>query len=183
MEFVLAQVLGVIALIILSIGYFVKDRFKFLLIQVIANFFYASAFVVIGTYVAGVITFISLARCLYLFLAEKYSFKYTYYFLPVFIVGYILSTIFLWNSWLDIIPLITSITFTFAFTIKNLQLCRYILIIPNTLLIVYNILATTYASALLDLIEVIVIVVAIIKYYVDKKKETNQCEKEEVKND
>ena len=176
MEFILAQVLGFIALILVCIGYFLKDRFKFLLIQVIANFFYACAFLVVEAYVGGIIIFISLIRCLYIYIAEKYSFKYIYHFLPIFIILYIITTILLWSSWLDLMPLFASSIFTVGFAIKNLQKGKFVLIIPNVILVIYNIFTTTYTSALLDFIEVVVIVIAIIKFYIDKKKNKEKIE-------
>lgn len=170
MEVVVAQILGVVALVLVSIGYFFKDRFKFLLMQVIANAFYASAFLVVGAYVGGVITFISIARCLYIYFAQKYSFKYFYPFLLIFIVCYIVVTIVFWSAWVDIMPLITATIFTVGLSIKNLQTARCVFLIPNVILIVYNIFATTYASALLDFIEVVVIIVAIIKFCIENKR-------------
>lgn len=171
MSFIFAQILGIIALIILSIGYFLKNRSRFLFVQIIANLFYALAFLVLKAYVAGIITLVSLIRCLYLYIADKKNFKHTLLFLPIFICLYILITGIFWKNNYDIIPLITAVIFTFAFSIKNLQLSKYILIVPNLMLVVYNILTTTYASALLDFVEVAVIVVAIVKYHLNN----NNC--------
>ncbi len=41
MNFVLSQIMGGIALILVAIGYFFKNKVKFLFIQIIANIFYA----------------------------------------------------------------------------------------------------------------------------------------------
>jgi len=43
-------------------------------------------------------------------------------------------------------------------------------------LVIYNIFTTTYTSALLDFIEVVVIVIAIIKFYIDKKNNKEKIE-------
>ena len=169
-DFVLAQIFGGIALIIICIGYFVKRKSTFLLTQVAGNFFYAMAFFVVEAYVGFALVMISLFRCIYIYLCEKYSFKYMIHFLSIFIVMYIVTTIIFWGSPYDFMPLISSTLFTIGYTIKNMQLMRYILIIPNTLLVVYNILTTTYTSALLDLIEVVVIIVAITKFYKEQKR-------------
>ena len=67
-------------------------------------------------------------------------------------------------------PLISSTIFTLAYTLKDMQRMRFILIIPNVILIAYNIFTTTYASALLDLLEFIVIIVSIIKFHIQNKK-------------
>ena len=173
LEFILAQILGGIALILVCIGYFLKTKSAFMIIQTIANFFYASAFFVVGAYVGAGLVMISLFRCIYLYVAEKKSFKYTLHFLPIFIALYIVTTIIFWNNPFDFMPLITSTLFTIGFTIKNLQTMRYVLIIPNALLVIYNILTTTYTSALLDFIEIIVIIVAIVKFYRDNKRIKN----------
>ena len=173
LEFILAQILGGIALILVCIGYFLKTKSAFMIIQTIANFFYASAFFVVGAYVGAGLVMISLFRCIYLYIAEKKSFKYTLHFLPIFIVLYIVTTIIFWNNPFDFMPLIASTLFTIGFTIKNLQTMRYVLIIPNAVLVIYNILTTTYTSAMLDFIEIIVIIVAIMKFYRDSRRIKN----------
>ena len=73
-------------------------------------------------------------------------------------------------------PLVTSTMFTIGFAFKDLQKMRYFLLIPNAILVVYNILVSTYTSALLDLLEVIVIIVAIIRFYCLNKKQTSNNE-------
>ena len=89
MDFILAQILGLCALIVVCIGYFLKDKPKFLISQVVGNFFYASAFFVVDAYVGGTLVMVSLVRCIYLYYAEKYNFKYTKQLLPIFIVLFI----------------------------------------------------------------------------------------------
>ena len=170
MDFILAQIFGGIALILVCIGYFLKTKSPFMVMQIISNIFYASAFFVVGAYVGAGIVLISTFRCLYLYFAEKKNFKYTLHFLPVFIVLYIVTTILFWGGVYDFMPLVTSTMFTLAFTIKDLQKMRWVLIIPNSLLIVYNILKTTYMSAVLDFVEVVVIIIAIIKFSSDNKE-------------
>ena len=168
-QFILAQVFGAVALVIICIGYFVKTKPIFLLTQVAGNFFYALAFFVVGAYVGAALVMISLFRCIYIYISEKYSFRYLIHFLSIFIVAYIVTTILFWDTVFDLMPLSSSILFTIGYTISNLQTMRYILIVPNSILIVYNILTTTYTSALLDFIEVVVIVIAIVKHYQDNK--------------
>jgi len=124
---------------------------------------------------AGVITIISLVRCIYLYFADKKNLKNSKYFLIIFVLLYALTTVICWKSPFDIIPLITATLFTFGYEIKNMQVMRYILLIPNILLVIYNILITTYASAILDFMEIVVILAAIIKFYVVKKKEINSA--------
>lgn len=177
MEFILAQILGGIALILVCIGYFLKTKSSLMIIQAVANLFYAGAFFAVGAYVGAGLVVISIFRCIYLYIAEKKNFKYTLHFLIIFIALYTSITIFFWKTPFDFMPLIGSIIFTFAFAIKNLQTMRYILILPNALLVIYNILTTTYTSALLDLIEIIVIIIAIVKFTYTNKRKTKTEQK------
>ena len=165
MEFILAQVLGAIALALVCIGYFLKNKSHFIIFQIISNFFYAAAFFVVEAYVGAILVLVSLFRCIYLYFAEKKEFKYTLHFLPIFIVLYITFTIIFWNNTFDLMPLAASILFTIGLAVKNTQTMRLILIVPNSLLVAYNILSTTYTSALLDFIEVLVIIAAIIRFH------------------
>ena len=174
MEFIISQVLGFIALILVCIGYFVKGRQTFLLIQIVANIFYSGAFLVQSSLVGGIITLISTLRCVYLLICEKKNFQKTLYFLPVFIVLYVVTTVLLFESISDIIPIITATMFTLAFYIKDLQTTRYICILPNLLLIFYNVLCLTFTSALLDFIEVVVLIIAIVKFSKQKRENTTK---------
>lgn len=171
MDFIISQILGFIALILVCIGYFFKSKKKFLIIQIVANIFYASAFLVQGAVVGGLITLVSTIRCFYLLICEIKNFKKTIYFLPIFIVVYVVLSVIYYATIADLIPAITATMFTIAFYIKDLQATRYVCILPNLLLIFYNIICLTYTSALLDFIEVVVLIVAIFKFYKERKSE------------
>lgn len=164
LKIIIAQIFGLIALVLIGISYFCKTKSIFHILQTCADAFYGCAYFFVNSYVAGFITLVSAMRCAYLFFAEKYNFKYTYHFLSVFILGYVVMTIVFWQSWTDIIPLCTSILFTIAYSIENLQLLRYISLIPNIILVGFNIYSFTFVSAILDFMEVIIIVIAIIKF-------------------
>lgn len=80
MNFILAQIMGGIALIIIAISYFVKNRKTFLLLQTICNIFYAVSFIFNGALAGGVNTFISMVRLLVFYLYEKKMFDRLFMF-------------------------------------------------------------------------------------------------------
>ena len=166
---ILAQCFGAVALILVCISYFAKNKKKFHLLQIGGDLFYGLAFFVVNSYVAGAITMISAIRCVYLYFAEKHDYKYKNQWLLVFIICYIVMTIIFWQGWVDLIPLFTSIMFTIAYACKNLQTLRYLSILPNIVLVGFNIYSQTYVSAVLDLTETLIIVVAIIKHTKDRE--------------
>ena len=173
MNFILAQIFGVIALVATSIGYFCTRK-TFLITQIICDLFYAAAFLVLNAVVAGILTIISAIRVIYLFWAESTNFKYRVHLLPLFVVASLIVAILFWQGWADIVPVISLTIFTFALALKNLQIMRYVLLIPNFVLMIYNIAITTYASAVLDLLEFLVIIVAIITFSKKSKQTLNK---------
>lgn len=173
MEYILSQVCGSIALILVCIGYFLKKKVHFLAIQIVADVFYAASFMLLGVLSAGTITIISTFRCVFLFICEtkNWNYKFAFYTMIVSIAGYIACGIVFWVTWLDLIPIITGTLFTIAYYIKDMKIVRYLCLPPNVLLVFFGILNKNYMTALLDFIEFSVLVVAILKFYFANKKE------------
>lgn len=172
-NFILTQILGGVALILVCFSYFVKNKKYFLLIQVFANIFYAGAFLFQNLFVAGFNTIVSIVRTAIFYLYFKSDKNNIPIYVPLIFTGiYILNFIVFYTSMLDITALFTSIVFTFAFYIKNMQTTRCVSLLPNIVLCVYNFVNRCYSSSVLDLIESVVIIVSIIYYHIKSKKVT-----------
>ena len=176
MNYILSQISGYIALIFISISYFCRKKSKFMLFQIIADIFYAGSYLFVNLYVAGLITIVSTIRCIVFYFCEKKEYKHTLSILPIFIVGYIIVAIIFWTELSDIVPLITATFYTFAYVLKNVQIIRYITLIPNTMLIIYNIIFRTYSNAVLDILETFVVIASIITFHKIRKNELKQLE-------
>lgn len=172
-NFILTQILGGIALILVCFSYFVKNKKYFLLIQVFANIFYAGAFLFQNLFVAGFNTIVSIVRTAIFYLYFKSDKNNIPIYVPLIFTGiYILNFIVFYTSMLDITALFTSIVFTFALYIKNMQTTRCVSLLPNIVLCVYNFVNKCYSSSALDFIESVVIIVSIIYYHIKSKKVT-----------
>ena len=172
-NFILTQIFGGIALILVCFSYFVKNKKYFLLIQVFANIFYAGAFLFQNLFVAGFNTIVSIVRTAIFYLYFKSDKNNIPIYVPLIFTGiYILNFIVFYTSMLDITALFTSIVFTFALYIKNMQTTRCVSLLPNIVLCVYNFVNRCYSSSVLDLIESVVIIVSIIYYHIKSKKVT-----------
>lgn len=171
-NFILTQIFGGIALILVCISYFVKNKIRFLAVQIFANVFYASAFLFQHLFVAGFNTLISIIRTavFYCYFVKKPD-KEIPMFIPLIFVGFYSVNFIIFNvAWYEIFVLFTSIIFTFAFYIKNMQTTRYVMLIPNIILCVYNALNMCYTSSVLDGIEFCVNLISIIYFSVIAKK-------------
>ena len=166
--FILSQICGIIALVFAVFSYFSSTKIKFLSLQVACNVFYASSFLLVGATAGAFIFFVSVLRVVYLIFHEVYDFKnFVYIGLCFFVAAYIALAIIFWESWLDIIPLTTSIVYTFAYNMKNMQKMRAIFIMPSLMLIVYSLCVGAYTNILLDTFEIASIIASIITF---KKK-------------
>lgn len=178
MEYILSYIFSGISLIIVCVSCFVKNKTKFLFLNIFSNIFYAASLLVIKAYVGGVNTIISIFRCLYLFLCLKYNFKYTLHFLTFFFAAYITSGILLYTYWFDFLPILSSSIFTIAYCVKDMNLTRKLMILPRCLLITYSILTMTYLNAVLSVVQLVAIIVSMIKHYKESPKSQQQTQQQ-----
>ena len=171
--FILSQIMGGIALILIFISYFFNKKEIFLFVQIFANFFYALSFIFVNALVGGLNTLISIIRILILYFYIKKGKDPPIIFIPLFAIIYIIIGVIFIKDYYDIITIITPILFTIAMWMKNMQITRYYLIIPNLLLIIYSIINTAYTSAILSFVEILILVIAILKQKRISKKDIN----------
>ena len=174
MNFILAQIMGGIALVLVVISVFLKQKKYYFAMQIVANFFYALSFIFNGGIVAGINSFISIVRVSVLYIFERKQKPAPIYLIAIFSVLYITVGIIFFKTPLDIITIVTPILFTIAMWMKNMQLVRYMMIAPNVLLSIYAILLQVYTTALLDALEVVFIVIAIVKFHIQEHREKKQ---------
>ena len=171
MNFILAQIMGGIALLIVLISIFSKDKKYYFAMQVVANVFYALSFIFNGGLVAGINSLISVMRVLILYIFERKKITPPKYLILVFSACYVTIGAIFFARPLDVITMITPIMFTVAMWMKNMQLVRYMMILPNVLLSIYALLLQVYTSAILDAIEALVLIIAIVKFHLQYKNE------------
>lgn len=170
LNFILSQVFGGIALILVCISFF-QNKKVFLILQTASNLFYAGSFLASSSLVAGINTCISTIRIIVIYFYEKDEKTTPWYIISLFLISYIVVDIVFFSGYWDIIPAITSILITLAMIMKDMLIVNYMLLLPNFLLIVYNFFNTFYTSSILNLVELIVVVVAIITIYNKRKNE------------
>lgn len=178
MNFILSQVMGGVALIIYLISYFFKERKNFLIFQFVGDLFYALSYIFDGSLVAGINTFISMACVLVLFILTEKKKEAKIYLFFIFASLYIINGAIFFTDAFDLIPIITSVLFTMGYFAKTMKLTKIFMLLPNIFLVVYGIARGVYTSALLDAIECVVIISAIIEreIYLKSHKDAREWE-------
>ena len=154
-NFIIAQVLGIVATLILCISYNVKSKKAFLLISLLGDVVYGLGFIFIGSLSAGLITLTSCIQTLSTLYYEKKQKKTPIYIAFAFIIVFIFEGIYTLSSYWDIIPMLTYIWFTMVLRMDNVKSIKIMYIFPNILLTIYDIIIMAYASAFQDGFEAI----------------------------
>lgn len=119
-----AQVFGLIGMIIFATSVQFKNKDKIVLLQLFANIFYAFQYLCLGTYTAALMDFITFIRSLlyYYFDINKKKIPITYPIIFI-IISLIVGFIF-YNSPLSIIPIIITILYIISLAQNNLKFIR-----------------------------------------------------------
>lgn len=175
-SFILSQIFGGIALILVCISYFLSKK-SFLFVQIIANVFYGGAFIASLSLVGGINTFVSIIRCVILYYYEKKDKAVPLYYLFIFGAIYLGVGIVFFDGYWDIITMFSPIMFTFAMMMKRMIMVKWFMLFPNLALTFFCVFNEFYTSAILDFIEFSVILVAILTYYIQKRQNVDNSYK------
>ncbi len=165
MGFILSQIFGGITLIAGVWSYFVNNRKTFFLLSIVSNIFSGLSFAVVGAFTAGINTFISITRSTLFYLFARYDKKPQCWIILIYAPIYLTIGIIFYNDYLDIIPMITPIIFTFSILFSNMQTMKKIMIFPNIMLIYYSLMNQVYTTSLRYAFHIIMLMTAIIKNY------------------
>lgn len=175
---ILSYIMSTIALTLFCVSYFFNSKKKYLILQLNGNLFFSFSYLFMGAYFTMVSVIVGIARGLICYVYEKNNKK-----VPVYvIIGLCLATVSSYiiinyvilsgaSSQWDILYMIASCMYAVTFAIRNIKLMRYLVLIPHTSAIFYNLLVKApISSAISYLIEFTITVVAIIKFHIQEKR-------------
>ena len=170
-------VLSTIALALYSIGYFFHQKKHYLICQLVGNIFLSLSYLMIGAYYTTVVVLIGIIQLFVCYAYEKKDKRVPTWFIValcassvscyVIINNVILSQASVW----DAVYLFASCMYAICFSIRNLRVVRYVVLIPHASAVAYNLLIhAPISSALAYGIEGVVTVVAIVKDEATRRK-------------
>ena len=167
----LAVAMSMTALVLYSASYFFNSKKHYLVLQICGNVFLSLSYLVIGAYFTMVSVMIGIVRGLVCYIYEKKDKKIPIYVVVGLCTATILSYLIIncmiipqHSAW-DIIYLFASCMYVITFAIRNISVMRYMVLIPHSCAILYNILIKAPISSAISYgIELLVTIIAIIKY-------------------
>ena len=171
-------VMSTIALALYSSSYFFNSKRNYLIFQLSGNVFLSLSYLLIGSYFTMVAVMLGIARGMICYIFERNDKK-----VPIgYIIGLCLASILSYviinhivlstqaSVW-DFLYLFASCMYAITCAIRNLKVMRYVVLLPHTSAVMYNLLIQAPISSAISYgIELTVTVVAIIKSEVTIRK-------------
>ena len=173
----LSFVMSTVALCLYSLSYFFNSKRNYLILQLAGNVFLSFSYLMIGAYFTMVSVLIGIFRGLICYIYEKKDKEVPVYYVlglcTVTVASYIIINyvILSQSSPWDILYLIASCMYAITFAIRNIKVMRYVVLIPHSCAVAYNLLIKAPISSAISYgIELAVTVMAIIRYRAIKDK-------------
>ena len=175
----LSFIMSALALALYCSSYFFNSKKKYLILQMSGNVFLSLSYFFMGAYFTMVSVAIGILRGLICYTYEKHNKKVPLYMIMglcfVTVLSYVLINYVVLSGtaspW-DILYMAASCMYAIIFAIRNIILMRYVVLIPHTCAIAYNLLVhAPISSAISYGIEFVITVVAIVKFRLQEKKD------------
>ena len=164
--FILAQILGAIALFILVLSFQKNEKQSLLKYQIGSSIFFAAQYLFLQAYSGCLINIACIIRNL---LFRKYTGKQIpiYYLIFVICIMIVLS-LFSYVGPISLLPCIACVLYSCSLWQNNLKVTRIIEIISCSSYIIYNIYVLAYVGLVSSIIELISALIAIYRFDIKK---------------
>lgn len=166
MEFILAQIIGVIGAVFAMIAAQMKDKKKYLIFYAISYGFFIINMILLKAYSGAI-------NCLILTILTLISTKFEKNKIPnllivIFAIVILIGNIITYSSIFSLLPAIASYVYLMILVSKNMKFVRKLTVLLRTLWAIYDFIVRAYTTFALDIFSFISSIIAI--YRLDKKK-------------
>ncbi len=154
-NFMIAQLIAVVICVVACGSYFAKKKSIYLFLQLIVNLLYGTQYLLLGQLAGTVSNGVSSIKYIFFIYKENAKKENTKKELLVFLILSVILGVLAIDSWFSVIPIVTSLLFTYAIWQKSEIVLRAIVIFCNVLWVIFNICAGAYVSALYSFAEMV----------------------------
>lgn len=172
MAFAIAQLLGLIALMLSIVGLQQNTTRKFLFFQVLINVLYTLQYFLLGATTGLSMCLVNTIRCIVFYSNKKKDNQSIVIFL-LFLVIYLFLGICAASSLFDVILIIGTLMYTYSLWQSKMKITRVGTLISIISYIIYNLAVSAYSALILDFIDFVSISIAIIRYDILQEKKVS----------
>lgn len=165
MSFIITQSIGIIAFVILICSYYKKEKYKILLLQIIASVAFLIHYYLLDGITGAMCNIISLIMLIIIYIiGDKINNKKNKLILiSILIMALTLICIITWKNIFSIFPIIASIVILGSFMFKKENTIRWLGIVGAISWLIYGIICKSYSAIIFELITIVTTFIAIIK--------------------
>ena len=169
-QYILSQVIGGIALIVVCFGFFLKKD-KFLISQIIANFTLAISYLFLNSGVGAVGTFFAGGRCVLFYYFARQDKEVPAWAVSIVTLFFVWSTTAFFKSFYDFFQLGVYLFYTFSFISRDERVIRILLIFATICGVIFNLVLFNYVKVLTSVIELVAVFGALIRINLKRRRE------------
>ena len=170
MDFLAAQIIGVIALVFSAVSFQQNTHKKIMLCQMIAGLLFAIHFFMIGAFTGGITNSIAVVRSIIFYNRDrKWASGSVWPFL--FCAAFVLSGILTWQGPLSLLPILAMVVNTFTFAATNPTVVRTTILFSSPLWLAYNCISLSFPGIINESFVIVSTIVGIIRFDREKLKQ------------
>jgi len=168
-SFIFVQVLGILTLVLFVASLQQRQKERFLLLQIIGTMLFIVQYAVTGRITGAVIFIIVVIRGIVFYCYKKKDLKPSLAVLIIFQVALVVTTYFVWQNILSIVPYIATAIKTWGVWQDDMKWTRRASMFCQCFMIIYNLSASMYTGALTELCALASTLIAMWRYDFRKK--------------
>ncbi len=170
MEIILAQIIGILAIITVTISVHFKKKNHMMLVQSLAHLFYATQYILLGAFSAAYMDAAAIIRNLLYYKYDETKTKIPLYLPIILCVAIIFIGIIKYSGLLSLIPIVITLAYTISATFKNPKVFKCTFGFCALIWLYYNYKCGAYVCVLGNIMEFSSTLTALIKERKRKKK-------------
>ncbi len=172
--FIVAQILGTIALIFELAAFQFKKKKPTLICQSLDAFFYLLQYLFLGAYSGCVTKGLVIVRNLCVVEKDRKKKEWPW-LMWIFIIAYVAASFLTFEAWYSLLPIVAGLVWTIAvWRIKGAQGLRWAAIPPTLMWLIYDIIVLSFPGIISNVLSFISIAVGIYRYRAKSKKKTTR---------
>jgi len=165
-----AQLIGMLALIIIVISYQFDDRKKLVFLQFFSGIFFSVHFLMLGAYTGGIINIVGVIRAAIYFYKGKYPWSSSVTWPIAFSAVSVIIGVVTWQNMLSLLPALAFICTSIALWTQNTKLTRIFCLSSSVLFIFYNFASASYSGVITEAIAICSLLIAFIRFDILKQQ-------------
>ena len=170
-EYIIAQICIAIAVIFVSISYFIKNKSWILICNLMCNILYAIQYLLLDAYTGLITNAVMACAVIWFFINEKLNRKKDYVSFITAEFTMLICGIIFFSRWVDILSIGAAIMNVYKIWQPSIKIYRWLGLISSIAWIIYNIAFVAIMATIVEGVLLISKAIGVAKLYIDNSRQ------------